>query len=501
MKRVLSMVLAAVLLCAALSGCGTQKSGREAANEIAVGIGQDLSSSLSPYQLSTAGTREVMFNVFEGLYKADPTGDLKPALATGYTVSSDGKTYTFTLREGVKFHNGSVMTAEDVVFSFETCAEQTVDTNLKKALAQVTSVKADGNKVTVELANADSDFLSFVANVYIAPKDYSGQDTSPVGTGPFRYVSRKVQENVVLEAFADYWGEKAKLKKVTFMIYETGTALVMALDGGTIDIAAHLTSAQIKNLKTDYTVLEGTMNLVQGLYLNNAVKPLDDVRVRQAIAYAVDVDQMLKLTADGHGTKVGSAMYPAFGKYFVKELSDMYAVNADKAKSLLKEAGYEKGFSLTIKVPSNYTNHVDTAVVLAQQLKAVGINVEVQQIEWNEWVSKVYQGRDYEATVVGFDASTLTAGAMLNRYVSDSSKNMCNFSSERYDALIAEASSITDDARRTECYREAERVLAEECASVFLQDMADFVAIRTTLSGYEFYPMYVMDLSRVGYGK
>ena len=131
----------------------------------------------------------------------------------------------------------------------------------------------------------------------------------------------------------------------------------------------------------------------------------------------------------------------------------------------------------------------------------MGIQAEVRQVEWNTWVSDIYQGRNYEATVVGFDASTLTAGAMLNRYVSDSSKNMCNFSSERYDALIAEASSITDDARRTECYREAERVLAEECASVFLQDMADFVAIRATLSGYEFYPMYVMDLSRVGYGK
>ena len=160
-KRTLALLLAAVMLLT-LTACGgggsnpttapktpTGADARREANEITVGIAQDLSSSLGPYQLSTAGTREVMFNVFEGLYKADQTGDFKPALATGHTVSDDGLTYTFTLREGVKFHNGAVMTAQDVIHSYNTCAAASVDSSIKKILENVTEIKAGPKRVTI----------------------------------------------------------------------------------------------------------------------------------------------------------------------------------------------------------------------------------------------------------------------------------------------------------------------------------------------------------------
>ena len=500
MKKSLSVLLALVMLSALLAGCGQKSPAdqRKKNNEIAVGIAQDLGSSLDPRSLASAGAREVLFNVFEGLYKPTASGDFAPALATGYDVSGDGKTYTFTLREGVKFHNGKTMTADDVVYTFKSYAESSTDSNLKAGLAGVAEVKADGGKVVITLAEPNSDFLAYVASAHVIPADYAEQETKPVGTGPFRYESRSVQENIVLVRNDDYYGTKALVSKVTFKIYETGTALVTALAGGAVDLVAHLTEQQVSGLSTEYKVVEGTMNLVQALYLNNLEGPLADVRVRQALCYAVDVQEMLKLTANGHGTPVGSSIYPAFKKYFDASLANAYPHDVAKAKELLKEAGYES-FDLVITVPGNYTNHVDTAVVLAQQLKAVGVNATVQEVEWNTWLKDVYQGRKYQATVVGFDASMLTAGAMLNRFVSDSSKNISNFYSTEYDALIAEASSITDDARRTECYRAAEKILSDEAANVYLQDMADFVAIRATLSGYQFYPLYVMDLSAVGY--
>ncbi len=505
MKK-LSILVLTLCLAASLCGCGGNKGkggaeARQKDDEIAVGIAQDLTGSLDPYQMSTAGTRELLFNVFEGLYKPDKEGNYVPALAAESSVSEEGRKYTFKLRSGVKFHNGAELTGSDVIYSFITCKETTVNSNVKAALENMVGITASGSTVEVSLEKADSDFLAYVSSVYIVPKGYTQQDTQPVGTGPFKYVSRKVQENLVLERFDDYWGTKAGVKKVTLKIYETETALMTAISSGAVDLVAHLTWAQVSGLDKAYSYVEGSMNLVQALYLNHAEKPFDDVRVRQALCYAVDVPAMLQLTAEGHGSRLGSSIYPAFGKYFDSSLVEAYPHDAEKAKALLKEAGYPNGFDLTITVPSNYTPHVDTAVVLAEQLKAVGINASVQEVEWNTWLTDVYQGRKFQATVSGMDASTLTAGALLNRWVSDSGKNFCNVKESAYDGLIAQASAMTDDGQRTDLYKQAAKLLSDTAAHVYTQDLADFVAIRGTLTGYQNYPLYVMDLSTLSYQK
>lgn len=509
-KRTIALLLSAALMTMVLSACGDQKpensgsddanSSRAESNEIAIGIPQDLGDSLDPYQMIAAGTREILFNVYEGLYKPTATGDFVPAVAEDYAVSEDGLRYTFTLRSGVLFHNGDTVGADDVVYSFKTCAAATVDTSLSAALSNVADVSAaDESTVTVTLSVPDSDFLAYVASVYIVPDGYEDCATAPVGTGPFRFVSRSVQENVILEKFADYWGEPAQVDRVTCKIYEDNTALITALNAGSVDIVAHLSADQLNGLNSNYNVLEGTMNLVQALYLNHAVEPLNDVRVRQALCHAINVDDILQLTADGHGTKLGSSMYPAFVKYFDDSLTGYYSYDPDKAKALLTEAGYGDGFNLKITVPSNYPPHVNAAQVMVEQLAAVGITAELSEVEWNTWLQDVYANRNFEATVIGFDASNLTANALLQRWTSDADKNMINFNNSEYDALIAQANETTDDAARTELYLQAERILTEQAANVYVQDLADFVAINKQLSGYEFYPLYVMDLAKIAY--
>ena len=509
-KQTIALLLSAVMMATALSACGGPKpngsdsddanTSRADNNEIAVGIAQDLGDSLDPYQMTAAGTREILFNVYEGLYKPTSSGDFEPALAESYAVSEDGRVYTFTIRQGVLFHNETPMDVNDVVYSFNTCAATSVDSSLGAALSNVASVEAaNENTVVVTLKEPDSDFLAYVASVYIVPDDYSDQATAPVGTGPFKYVSRSVQENLVLEKFDGYWGEGAKVDRVTFMIYENSSALMTALNGGAVDLAMHLTVSQTQNLDERYNVLEGTMNLVQALYLNNAVAPFDDVRVRQALCYAIDRDAILELTADGHGTKLGSSMYPAFTKYFDDSLTDYYTYDPEKAKELLTEAGYPNGFTMTITVPSNYTPHVDTAQVLVEQLGAVGITVEIEEVEWHTWLQRTYTERDFQSTVVGFDAANLTANALLQRWTSDSEKNMINFSNAEYDSVMAQANATTDDAARTALFKQVERILTEEAANVYIQDLADMVAINKNLTGFEFYPLYVLDLSNIAY--
>ena len=241
------------------------------------------------------------------------------------------------------------------------------------------------------------------------------------------------------------------------------------------------------------------MNLVQALYLNNAYGPLQDVRMRQALCYAVDRQQILDLVSDGRGSILGSSMYPAFGKYFVPELAEYYSFDTQKAKSLLAEAGYPEGFALEISVPSNYQPHMDTAAVVVEQLRAIGINASIRPVEWSSWLSDVYQGRNYQATIIGFDAKNLTAQAMLARFCSDAPDNISNFSDAEYDRVYAEACATVDDAKQTELFKRCEAILTERAANLYIQDLCDLVAIRSELTGYQFYPLYAMDLSTVGY--
>jgi peptide/nickel transport system substrate-binding protein len=260
---------------------------------------------------------------------------------------------------------------------------------------------------------------------------------------------------------------------------------------------ARITSTQVSQLNENFEVYEGTMNLVQALYLNNAEKPFDDVRVRQALCYAINPQEIMDYVSDGAGTEIGSAMFPSFTKYFLPELNDTYNTDFDKAKELLAEAGYPDGFEFTITVPSNYTQHVDTAQVLSEQFKNIGVTAEIQEIEWNSWISDVYSDRKYQSTVVGVDASTLAASSLLARYVSDAGRNFTNFNSAAYDEAYANAQNTSDDSAKTEYYKECERILSEEAASVYIQDLPEFVALNKKYTGYVFYPLYVQDISKI----
>ncbi len=509
-KRILAFFLVVAVLAGALCGCTgatnqtgtpidgtTDSSGRPHAHSITVGIAQDLDSSLDPYVTTAAGTREVMFNVFEGLVKPDPDGNFVEAVASHVEISPDGLRYAFTLRQGVVFHNGAPCTMEDVEYSFRTCAADCVYTNVAAALSNVESTAVEGDVITFTLKEPNTDFLSAVSSVYILPAGYTRQATAPVGTGPFRFVCRSVQENFILARNDAYYGEKAKLEQVTYKIYEDSTALFNALDSGALDLVAHLTMDQVNNLSNGYQVLEGTMNLVQAIYLNNAAEPFDDPLVRQALCYGVDVDAMLSLTAEGHGARVGSSMYPAFGKYFDPALANAYPYDPAKAKSLLAQAGYADGLSFTIHVPSNYQPHVDTAVVLAEQLRGIGVSAKIQLVDWNTWLEQIYQNRQFQATVVGFDASVLSPTAMLERWVSTNGKNMIGYQNPEYDTVYAQAVSTVDDAQQTALFKRCLEILSETAANVYLQDMADFVAVHPDLKGFTFYPLYVIDMSKL----
>ena len=498
-KRCLkSLFLVSVLfsLTIALTGCSGDKA-KGSSSEITIGLAQDIEDSLDPHKAVAAGTKEILFNVFEGLVKPDSDGNLVDAVASAHAISEDGKTYTFTLRDGVKFHDGSTVTVEDVKYSIERCADTSNGDPLVSAFSNIETVNiVDDKNVEIVLKEADTEFLAYMTTAII-PQSNTETDTNPIGTGPYKYVSRSPQENIILEKNNEYWGTPANIENVTLKIVADPDSIAMNLNGGSIDMFMRITSGQMNELSADYEVYEGTMNLVQALYLNNSFEPFQNEKVRQALCYAVDKQEIFDMVSDGKGTSIGSSMFPSFGKYFTEDLNNNYTKDIEKAKALLAEAGYADGFTFTIDVPSNYQPHVDTAQVLAEQLKQIGVTANINLIEWDSWLSDVYTNRDYEATVIGVDASSLTARALLERFGSDASNNFINFASQAYDTALQNAIMTTDDAKKTEYYKECERILSEEAANVYIQDLPEFVALNKKYAGYEFYPLYVQDFSKL----
>lgn len=473
---------------------------------IIVGIQNDL-DSLDPHKAKAAGTEEVLFNLFEGLVKPDKDGNLVPAVASDVIVSEDGMTLQFPLREGVKFHNGELVTAQDVIYSIKRCANllenQDPDVQVERALSCISTVEeytTDEGKpgVVITLNEANNDVLGYLTCAII-PENYDKMDTFPIGTGPFKFVSYTPLLSIVMEKNPDYYVAGVPyLDQVTFKINANTDAALLELLAGGIDIYPYLTSEQSNQLSDQYNIEVGSMNLVQGLYLNNAAAPFDNELVRKALCYAIDRQMIIDMVADGQGTVVGSPIFPQFAKFYDADLVDSYPYDAAKAKQLLADAGYPNGFEFTISVPSNYQFHVDTAQVIVEQLKAVGITAKIQLVEWATWVSDIYNGRNYEATIIGVDAN-MTPSNVMFRYVSSDKKNFVNFANEEYDEVYKKAITEVDDLQKIGYYTRLQEILSEHAASVYIQDAANIVAVNKKLAGYEFYPVYVQDMSTVHY--
>ena len=494
-----SVVFASVLglSVTAMAGC-TKKT--DANNYAVVGITQE-PGIFDPHTVVAAGDEEIIFNVYEGLYKYDHEGNLNPCLATDVEISADSSVYTFTIRDGVKFHDGSDLDANDVVYSLKRAAGL-LDTQDGTALVSEldpiseVSVTADG-RVEVKLEVSNVELLSYFTTGII-PEGYDNCQAAPVGTGPFKFESYTPGQSVVLLKNDNYWQKGFPyLDKVTFKVCADMDAGLTELANGSIDIFPYLTADRANQLDTaKYNVLSNGSNMVQIFALNNSVAPLNDVRVRQAMNLAINRKDIISVTMDGAGVELTTAMSPAMGSYYDTSLDGTFDQDLEKAKALMAEAGYENGFDITCTVPSSYLVHVNTAVELASELKAIGINMEIKQVDWATWLDEVYAGRHYETTVICL-TSSYAPFDVLGRYKSTDDGNFINYSNPKVDELLTQIPQTADDAARTELYHQVLGILTEDACSVYIQDPATITAVSTRLEGYHVYPMYVQDMSTV----
>ncbi|MBR4731935.1 MAG: ABC transporter substrate-binding protein [Lachnospiraceae bacterium] len=533
MKKKFSITLMALLLVAALGGCaGGKSSGNESSTapdatqgsqasvsgqgtedpngnkdskyggKVVVGVQQDI-DSLDPHKATAAGTKEILFNIFEGLLKVNENGSLICAVASDYSVSEDGLTYTFTLRDNVKFHNGANVTAEDVKYSLERASGLLDGTVLVASLATLKSVDViDEHTVQVTTGSANLELIYSFTTAIIPKGSGEAEGSNPIGTGPFSFVSYKPQEGLVVKKNPDYWQEGLPyLDEVNFKIVSGADSALLELKGHSIDLYSYLTDSQAAELANDYQILAAPSDALQAMFLNNAVAPFDNVKVRQAVCYAMDRDLANEFVTGGNGAIISAPMLPTLKDYYV-DLNGTYGsgANIEKAKQLLAEAGYPNGIEFSLIVPSNYEAHVQTAEVLADQMQAAGINCKIELVEWNTWLEDVYKGRNYQASICAI-TSDMTPSYLMVRFQSDHKKNFINFSSAEYDEVYKKAEASMNLQEKANFYKQAEEIFVKEAGTAFIQDPPITIALNKNLAGYKFYPIYVQDMSTVYFNK
>ena len=487
----ISPFAAFVLLAGAVTFTGCTKKEIKDKNSIVFGFATEL-DNFDPFTAMTADARSVNFNIFDGLVNVNTDGGFSPAVAESYTVSEDALTYTFILRKGVKFHDGKTLTSDDVMYSIQ----KAIDTGVSGYKKIESFFFDDSGRLVIKLSSADTGFIAYLTTP-IVQKDAVNLALNPIGTGPFRLSEYVEQSHITLEKNEDYWGQKANLNKVTIKFMDSQANILLNFKAGSIDAfsANADTVEQLGNM--DINKYQRNSNSVQLLALNNNVRPFNDVRIRKALCYLIDADEIIKTVNYGYGVKTGSPLIPAIAKYYNKDVDDVYDFNEAEAVRLIHEAGYENGFVFTITVPSSYSVHVRTAEVIVNQLARAGIKANIKQIDWASWLENVYTNRQYEATVISVDGSLAYPTAFLSRYRSDAHNNFVNFKSDAYDRMYDKAVNTVSEDSKIACFKLAQKILSDEAASVFIEDIATLTVYSKKFAGNRDYPLYVTDFSAI----
>lgn len=491
MKKLLTFGLIILTSLAAVS-CAKKSTARDV---IKISI-QGEPDSFFPWTAAGADAKAILFNIYDSLTFFNEDGKIIPCVAKDWTVSQNGLTYTFNLEKNIKFHDGTSLTAKDVVYTFKNLAGLDGFTCTNDSMKIIGSVESPADGVVVmTLKSPSSEFVNLCATSSIV-KDGSTKDSPVVGSGPYKFVSYDIHQKVVLERNDEYWNKerKGKIKTGEFYVMTNESATLSALSSGQIDVAQLITPGTAKAMASNFNLINTPQNMVQILGMNNIVKPYDDVRVRKAVAMAINKKEIISGVMDDSATELYSNFSPIMKSYYNETLTNVNPYDVEKAKALLAEAGYADGFEMTITVPSNYTAHMDTAQVIVNNLAQIGIKAKLDPIEWTTWLDRVYSKKEFETTVIAFGGK-LEPSAILRRYYSTYKRNFVNYKNPDFDKAFDEAFGALSQEEQTAKYKECQKLLAEDSPCVFICDPNNAVLTLKDVKGYKCYPLSFYDLS------
>lgn len=439
----------------------------------------------------------VHYNIFEGLTKIVENGEVQPLLADSWTVSPDMKVFTFKLKSGVKFNDGTSFDSADVKYAFEKYAGEKSTNKRKAVFANIASIETpDPLTAVVTLKNTDPTFLFSLGEntaVITAPESSDGNATKPVGTGPYKLENWVKGDSVTLVATDTYRNAAAvKIKTVKMRFIADQGAMVAAMRAGDVDaIPVGITGENFKEFAKD-SRFKTTVGSTEGetmVIINNKRKPFDDVRVRRALSYAIDREAVIEAAAAGYGKPIGSHFPPHDPAYV--DLTRQYPYDPARAIGLLKEAGVSN-LEITLRLPPPpYARQIGE--VVQAMLSQVGIKAKIENAEWAQWLDGTFKNKNFDLTVISH--------VEPNDYVKYAEPDYYwQYDSQKARDLIAKANSTLDKAERTRALQDLQRLLAEDAVNVFLYNLPRLGVYKAGLSGFWVNaPIFVNDLTAVSW--
>ena len=425
---------------------------------------------LDPTSAAAGAIDSVLYtNVFEGLTRFMGDGSVVPGLAESWEISEDGLTYTFKLREGVTFHDGTTMDAEDVKFTLDRINAE-VSANAQKALyAAISEVNViDPQTVEVKLSEPNGNMLFNLAwgdAVIVAPETVEAIKQTPIGTGAFKFENWNQGDKITLTRNDDYWGEAPALASATFKFISDPTAAFASVMAEDVDVFTGFPAPEnIPQFEADprFQVLIGSTEGETILSINNKREPFDNVKVREAVAHAIDRQAIIDGAMFGYGTPIGTHFAPHNPDYV--DLAEMSSYDPEKSKALLAEAGFPDGFETTLHLPPpSYARR--GGEIIAAQLAEVGIKAQITNVEWAQWLETVFKGKDFGLSIVSH-----TEPMDINIYANPD--YYFQYDNAEFQSLITEFNKTAEPAARTEMLVKAQRMIAEDYVNGYLFQLA-----------------------------
>lgn len=447
--------------------------------------------NLDMHQTGTASTSRVLQNVHNSIITVDKDFNLIPMLAESFEESPDGLTYTFKLRPGVKFHNGATMTSADVKYSFERVKDPATGAVNFEVFNNVSSIETpDDLTVIIKMSQVQAPFLARLAENgagVIMPKD-SGplQGKTPIGAGPFKFVSYEPGVAVELERFDEYWDGPAYLEKVTAREITEPTVRLTGLRTGELHMINDIPADRMDEIKAETKLQVVTWFPLNWdfINLNHDFEPFKDPKVRMAIDYIVDKEQLLQGALWGQGRTTASPSYPTSASY--NSALANRPQDIEKAKSLLAEAGYAPGqLKLVFKATTNYPYHIEAAQILVEWFAQAGITLTIEQLTWADWLSQVWVNKDFQISMMNFFTLWEPDFLYYSLWHSTGAFNYRHIADPVIDELVTKARVTVDATARADIYKQVQQQIFDQTHDIILWFRNGSIAAQTSVMGLD----------------
>ena len=441
--------------------------------------------------------RVVYANIYEGLVKVNRHGEFLPGLAEQWKVSADGLVYTFHLRKGVRFHNGEAFDAGVARWNLQRAADPANGNPHPEYFKGIGTIEApDSHTLILRLKAVDALFIAHLAEgdaVMLPVKAYAEAKSNPIGTGPFQFVQWVRGDRVEMARFDGYWNPKLPyLDRVIFRFISDPAAQIAALKAGDIDVIGYIAapeSAMLLAKDPRFKVYAGTTTGEVIMSTNNKAAPFDNLLVRRAMAYAIDRQAVVDLVMFGYGTPIGSHWSPST-PYYV-DLTGRFPYDPEKAKALLAQAGYPRGFAATIKLPAIYSYSKRAGEVIADMLAKAGINLTIEIVEWGQWIDRVFKKKEYQLTMIAHvEAWDIGIYANPDYYF--------QYDSQAFRDAYANALQAPDEAGKAKWFGRCQEIIADDAVNGFLFSAPSLPVLKAKVMGWwENYPTIALDCTAV----